>query len=106
MSYPQPAAPDRQLPRGHLLVLNRGFRRTLEANPMDGTKPPQLPEQPVDAVRAGLAALDHGLVGLGVPRSCHELSLQRALLRAAREGRSVLFIIEVASLPLDLASPP
>jgi len=30
MSYPQPAAPARQLPRGHLLVLNR-FRRTLEA---------------------------------------------------------------------------
>ncbi len=31
MSYPQPVAPGRQLPRGHLLVFYRSFRRTLEA---------------------------------------------------------------------------
>jgi hypothetical protein len=31
MSSTQPAGADRQLPRGHLLVLNRSFRRTLEA---------------------------------------------------------------------------
>jgi site-specific recombinase XerD len=31
MSSTQPAAPGRQLPRGHLLVLNRSFRRALEA---------------------------------------------------------------------------
>jgi integrase len=31
MSYVLPAAADRQLPRSHLLVLNRSFRRTLEA---------------------------------------------------------------------------
>jgi hypothetical protein len=31
MSSSQPAPADRQLPRGHLLVLNRSFRRTLEA---------------------------------------------------------------------------
>jgi hypothetical protein len=31
MSYPQPATHGRQLPRGHLLVLNRSFRHTLDA---------------------------------------------------------------------------
>jgi site-specific recombinase XerD len=31
MSYMSQAAADRQLPRSHLLVLNRSFRRTLEA---------------------------------------------------------------------------
>ena len=31
MSSTQPAPEDRHLPRGHLLVLNRSFRRTLEA---------------------------------------------------------------------------
>jgi hypothetical protein len=31
MPHPQPAATGHQLPRGHLLVLNRSFRRTLEA---------------------------------------------------------------------------
>jgi hypothetical protein len=31
MSYMPPAAADRQLPRSHLLVLNRSFQRTLEA---------------------------------------------------------------------------
>jgi len=31
MSSTQPVPADRQLPRGHLLVLNRSFRRTLEA---------------------------------------------------------------------------
>jgi site-specific recombinase XerD len=31
MSSIQPAPADRQLPRGHLLVLNRSFRRTPEA---------------------------------------------------------------------------
>jgi site-specific recombinase XerD len=29
MSSTQPSGTDRQLPRGHLLVLNRSFRRTL-----------------------------------------------------------------------------
>jgi integrase/recombinase XerC len=43
MSRPQPAAPGRQLPRGHLLVLNRNFRRTLEAE----NKSPRT----IDAVR-------------------------------------------------------
>ena len=31
MSSTRPVPADRQLPRGHLLVLNRSFRRTLEA---------------------------------------------------------------------------
>jgi hypothetical protein len=31
MSPAQPAPADRHLPRGHPLVLNRSFRRTLEA---------------------------------------------------------------------------
>jgi hypothetical protein len=31
MSYMPPAGADRRLPRSHLLVLNRSFRRTLEA---------------------------------------------------------------------------
>jgi Phage integrase, N-terminal SAM-like domain len=47
MSYPQPAAGDRQLPRGHLLVLNRSFRRTLEAE----NKSPRTIEAYTDAVR-------------------------------------------------------
>ena len=38
MSYMPLAAADRQLPRSHLLVLNRSFRRTLEAeNKSSGT---------------------------------------------------------------------
>jgi len=46
MSRPQPAA-GRQLPRGHLLVLNRSFRRTLEAE----NKSPRTIEAYTDAVR-------------------------------------------------------
>jgi hypothetical protein len=38
---------DRQLPRGHLLVLNRSFRRTLEAE----NKSPRTIEAYTDAVR-------------------------------------------------------
>jgi integrase len=83
MSSTPSTGADRQLPRGHLLVLNRSFRRTadqlarwkpatahnryrglhaffkwavaegdLAASPMDGMRPPQLPEQPVEVVRA------------------------------------------------------
>jgi len=47
MSYPQPATHGRQLPRGHLLVLNRSFRRTLEAK----NKSPRTIEAYTDAVR-------------------------------------------------------
>jgi site-specific recombinase XerC len=83
----QPAPVGGPLPRGHLLALNRSFRRPLQefiadqlvrwkpatahnryrglhaffkwavvegdlqSSPMDGMKPPQLPEQPVEAVR-------------------------------------------------------
>jgi site-specific recombinase XerD len=47
MSFPRPAAPGRQLPRGHLLVLNRSFRRTLEAE----NKSPRTIEAYTDAVR-------------------------------------------------------
>jgi hypothetical protein len=47
MSRPQPASPGRQLPRGHLLVLNRSFRRTLEAE----NKSPRTIEAYTDAVR-------------------------------------------------------
>jgi site-specific recombinase XerD len=47
MSHPQPADPGRQLPRGHLLVLNRSFRRTLEAE----NKSPRTIEAYTDAVR-------------------------------------------------------
>ena len=47
MSRPQPAAVGRQLPRGHLLVLNRSFRRTLEAE----NKSPRTIEAYTDAVR-------------------------------------------------------
>jgi hypothetical protein len=46
MSY-MPAAADRQLPRSHLLVLNRSFRRTLEAE----NKSPQTIKAYTDAVR-------------------------------------------------------
>jgi hypothetical protein len=47
MSRPQPASPGRQLPRGHLLVLNRSFHRTLEAE----NKSPRTIEAYTDAVR-------------------------------------------------------
>jgi hypothetical protein len=47
MSSTQPAPVDRQLPRGHLLVLNRSFRRTLEAE----NKSPRTIEAYIDAVR-------------------------------------------------------
>ena len=47
MSSIQPTPPDRQLPRGHLLVLNRSFRRTLEAE----NKSPRTIEAYTDAVR-------------------------------------------------------
>jgi site-specific recombinase XerD len=47
MSSIQPAPGDRQLPRGHLLVLNRSLRRTLEAE----NKSPRTVEAYTDAVR-------------------------------------------------------
>src|SRR5919107_74211 len=47
MSFAQPAPADRQLPRGHLLVLNGSFRRTLEAE----NKSPRTIEAYIDAVR-------------------------------------------------------
>ena len=47
MSSAQPVPADRQLPRGHLLVLNRSFRRTLEAE----NKSPRTIEAYTDAVR-------------------------------------------------------
>jgi integrase/recombinase XerC len=47
MSSAQPVSADRQLPRGHLLVLNRSFRRTLEAE----NKSPRTIEAYTDAVR-------------------------------------------------------
>jgi len=43
---PQPASSGAQLPRGHLLVLNRSFRRTLEAE----NKSPRTIEAYTDAV--------------------------------------------------------
>jgi site-specific recombinase XerD len=47
MSLAQPVPANRQLPRGHLLVLNRSFRRTLEAE----NKSPRTIEAYTDAVR-------------------------------------------------------
>src|ERR671912_210394 len=47
MSSTPPAPADRRLPRGHLLVLNRSFRRTLEAE----NKSPRTIEAYTDAVR-------------------------------------------------------
>jgi site-specific recombinase XerD len=47
MSSMPPAGVDRQLPPGHLLVLNRSFRRTLEAE----NKSPRTIEAYTDAVR-------------------------------------------------------
>ena len=47
MSSAQPVSADRQLPRGHLLALNRSFRRTLEAE----NKSPRTIEAYTDAVR-------------------------------------------------------
>src|SRR5215208_5193470 len=47
MSSTQPSGTDRQLPRGHLLVLNRSFRRTLDAE----YKSPRTIEAYTDAVR-------------------------------------------------------
>ena len=47
MSSTLSAPADRQLPRGHLLVLNRSFRRTLEAE----NKSPRTIEAYTDAVR-------------------------------------------------------
>jgi hypothetical protein len=61
MSFAQPAPADRQLPRGHLLVLNRSFRRTLEAE----NKSPRTIEAYTDAVRllaTYCQALGHPLV--------------------------------------------
>jgi hypothetical protein len=47
MSSTPSTGADRQLPRGHLLVLNRSFRRTLEAE----NKSPRTIEAYTDAVR-------------------------------------------------------
>jgi hypothetical protein len=47
MSSTQPTPSSRQLPRGHLLVLNRSFRRTLEAE----NKSPRTIEAYTDVVR-------------------------------------------------------
>ena len=47
MSSTRPVPGDRQLPRGHLLVLNRSVRRTLEAE----NKRPRTIEAYTDAVR-------------------------------------------------------
>ena len=47
MSSTQPVSSGRQLPRGHLLVLNRSFQRTLEAE----NKSPRTIEAYTDAVR-------------------------------------------------------
>jgi hypothetical protein len=47
MSSTQLSGADHQLPRGHLLVLNRSFRRTLEAE----NKSPRTIEAYTDAVR-------------------------------------------------------
>jgi hypothetical protein len=47
MSSIQPARTDRRPPRGHLFVLNRSFRRTLEAE----NKSPRTVEAYIDAVR-------------------------------------------------------
>jgi integrase/recombinase XerC len=47
MSSTRPVPADRQLPHGHLLVLNRSFRRTLEAE----NKSPRTIEAYTDAVR-------------------------------------------------------
>ena len=47
MSSTLPPGVGRQLPRGHLLVLNRSFRRTLEAE----NKSPRTIEAYTDAVR-------------------------------------------------------
>src|SRR5215207_3816266 len=47
MSSTQPSGADRRLPRGHLLVLNRSFRRILEAE----NKSPRTIEAYTDAVR-------------------------------------------------------
>ena len=47
MSQLHPVPAGRQLPRGHLLVLNRSFRRTLEAE----NKSPRTIEASTDAVR-------------------------------------------------------
>ena len=47
MSSTQPAPADRQLPRGYLFLLNRSFRRTLEAE----NKSPRTIEAYTDAVR-------------------------------------------------------
>ena len=47
MSSTRPVPSNRQLPRGHLLVLNRSFRRTLEAE----NKSPRTIEAYTDAVK-------------------------------------------------------
>jgi hypothetical protein len=47
MSSTRPVPADRQLPRGHLLVPNRSFRHTLEAE----NKSPRTIEAYTDAVR-------------------------------------------------------
>jgi len=47
MSSTQPSGANRQLPRSHLLVLNRSFRRTLEAE----NKSPRTIKAYTDAVR-------------------------------------------------------
>jgi len=62
MSSSQPASSGRQLPRGHLLALNRSFRRTLEAE----NKSPRTIEAYTDAVRllaTHCQAHGHPLVG-------------------------------------------
>ena len=67
MSSTQPAPADRQLPRGHLLVLNRSFRRTLEPE----NKSTRTIEAYTDAVRllaAYCQAYGHPLVARELER--------------------------------------
>jgi hypothetical protein len=69
MSSTKPAPVNRQLPRGHLLILNRSFRRTLEAE----NKSPRTIEAYTDAVRLLAAyrqAHGHPLLA-GEPRREH-----------------------------------
>jgi site-specific recombinase XerC len=68
MSYMPPAGADRRLPRSHLLVLNRSFRRALEAE----NKSPRTMQADTDAVRLLAAYCEsHGHPPPGQPDGRH-----------------------------------
>jgi integrase/recombinase XerC len=110
MSSTRPAPGDRQLPRGHLLVLNRSFRRTLEAE----NKSPRTIEAYTDAVRllaSYCQAHGHPLVASDLEREHLQVFIADQLARwkpatAHNRYRSLHAFFKWAVAEGDLAASP